>query len=86
MHDGFAWDISITCTTGFESYIPLDYHYYNISAVGSKDSSKLIFARCMGYFDRAHYGFDMTSLLIVLQGCFAAGRVTAAVETNARKQ
>ena len=36
--------------------------YYRVekkktSAVRSKISSKLIFASCVGYFDRAYYGF-----------------------------
>ena len=39
------------------------------SAVRSRISSKLIFASCVGYFDRAYSGFYVTSstmLLIVL--------------------
>ena len=30
------------------------------SAVRSRISSKLIFASCVGYFDRAYYGFYVT--------------------------
>ena len=39
-------------------------HYYKIkkpSAVRSRILSKLIFASCVGYFDRASYGFYVTS-------------------------
>ena len=32
-----------------------------MSAVRSRISSKLIFASCVGYFDRVYYGFYVTS-------------------------
>ena len=63
--DDFAWDTSITCTTGLKSY-----YYYKMSAVGSRISSKLIFASCVGYFDRAYYGFCVTPsrMLVLTEG------------------
>ena len=57
--------------TGMFSEIHLDMftteeHLYKIrikktSAVRSRISSQLIFASCVGYFDRAYYGFYVTS-------------------------
>ena len=40
------------------------------SAVRSRISSKLIFASCVGYFDRAYYGFCVTSsrMLVLIEG------------------
>ena len=48
-------------------------HYYEIkkrSAVRSRISSKLIFASCVGYFDRAYCGFYVTSsrMLVLIEG------------------
>ena len=55
--DEFAWDTSIACTTGLKLY-----YYYTFSAVGSRISSKLIFASGFVYCDRAYYGFCVASL------------------------
>ena len=43
------------------------------SAVRSRISSKLIFASCVGYFDRAYYGFYVASsrmlyLIVLTEG------------------
>ena len=40
------------------------------SAVRSRISSKLISASCVGYFDRAYYGFYVTSsrMLVLTEG------------------
>ena len=40
------------------------------SAVRWRISSKLIFASCVGYFDRAYYGFYVTSsrMLVLIKG------------------
>ena len=51
----------------------LVYIYYKIqktSAVRSRISSKPIFAGCVGYFDRAYYGFYVTSsrMLVLVEG------------------
>ena len=48
-------------------------HYYKIKKtlpVRSRISSKLIFARCVGYFDRAYNGFYVTSsrMLVLIEG------------------
>ena len=49
------------------------YIWYKIkktSAVRSRISSKLVFASCVGYFDRAYYGFYVTSSrMLVLVIC-----------------
>ena len=41
-----------------------------MSAVRSMISSKLIFASCVGYFDRAYYGLCLTSsiMLVLIEG------------------
>ena len=39
----------------------VDLRITKTSAVRSRVSSKLIFASCVGYFDRAYYGFHVTS-------------------------
>ena len=43
---------------------------WKTSAVRSRISSKLIFASCVGYFDRAYYGFCVTSsrMLVLTEG------------------
>ena len=40
------------------------------SGVRSRASSKLMFANCVGYFDRAYYGFYVTSswILVLIEG------------------
>ena len=47
-------------------------HYYKIKHVicEIEISSKLIFASCVGYFDRAYYGFYATSsrMLVLIEG------------------
>ena len=47
-----------TATTTEEHYVK---RIKKTSAVRSRISSKLIFASCVGYFDRAYYGFYVTS-------------------------
>ena len=44
------------------------YYFYKIKKrqLRSKISSKLIFASCVGYFDRAYYGFYVTSRMLVV--------------------
>ena len=58
--------------------VPADYYYSlwtlllnkKTSAVRSRISSNLIFASCVGYFDRAYYGFYVTSsrMIVLIEG------------------
>ena len=74
--DDFAKDISIACTTSLRSC----YYYSEMSAVGSRTLSKLIFASCLGYFDRAYYRVFLCDLINGIINIMAAVRSRSSSE------
>ena len=61
---------SLRLPRGADSSRLIYYKMKKRSAVRSRISSKLIFATCLGYFDRGYYGFCLTSLkmLVLIEG------------------
>ena len=67
LHTGFAFVFRGHLLDSFTSLL---YYKMKTSAVRSTISSKLIFASCVGYFDRADYGLYVTSsrMLVFSEG------------------
>ena len=70
-----GWRNMVEETAGQEKFLLTiihfeDYYKMKMSNVRSRISSKLIFASCVGYFDRAYYGFSVTSsrMLVLIEG------------------
>ena len=62
--------LDMTNTTTIEEYYQVYIKDKKTSAVRSRISSKLIFVSCVENFDRAHYGFYVTSstMLALIEG------------------